>query len=140
MFSQAFVKNSVHGGVHHRADTPQADTPSSRQPLQRTVRILLEYSCYRSQRSWGKVMFLQASVILLTGGVPQTPLPEQTHPPPSRHTPPGSRHTPRADTPREQTPPPWEQTSRPACCEIRSTRGRYASYWNAILFLKDFWS
>ena len=25
-------------------------------------------SCYRLQRSWGKVMFLQASVILLTGG------------------------------------------------------------------------
>ena len=25
-------------------------------------------SCYRLQRSWGKVMFLQASVILSTGG------------------------------------------------------------------------
>ena len=37
--------------------------------------------------------------------------------------------TPReADTPQEQTPP----RSR-ACWEIRSTRGRYASYWNAIL-------
>ena len=32
--------------------------------------------CYHPQRSWGKVMFLQASVILLTGGVPdQVPLP-----------------------------------------------------------------
>ena len=84
---------------------------------------------YRPQRSWGKVMFLQASVILLTGG--------------STSCPPG------ADTPREQTPPradPPEQTppqsrhplglSTPpqqACCEIRSMRGRYASYWNAIL-------
>ena len=40
--------------------------------------------------------------------------------------------------------PPWEQTpgSRhpppplSACWEIRSTRGRYASYWNAILYLR----
>ena len=47
----------------------------------------------------------------------------------------------------EQTPSPWEQTPpkgpdipleqtpprHRACWEIRSTRGRYASYWNAIL-------
>ena len=38
---------------------------------------------------------------------------------------PQSRHPPK-----EQTPP-----RRRACCEIRSTRGRYASYWNAILLL-----
>ena len=154
---------------------------------------------YRPQRSWGKVMFLQVSVILLTGGclaqcmlgyTAPTP-PEQTPPPlgaeetpPWEQTPPGSRHppeqtppweqtppradtpeqtppqsrgdTPRAETPLEQTPPtgadsPLEQTPpgadppgadtplpeqsppRRACWEIRSTRGRYASYWNAIL-------
>ena len=63
---------------------------------------------YRPQRSWGKVMFSQAFVILFTGGVCfsacwDTP--------------------PRADT------PPCR-----ACWEIRSTRMRYASYWNAILF------
>ena len=39
-------------------------------------------------------------------------------------TPPGSRHPPRADTPLHS-----------ACWEIRSTSGRYASYWNAIFFL-----
>ena len=33
--------------------------------------------------------------------------------------------------PREQAPP-----RRRACWEIRSTRGQYASYWNAILFLE----
>ena len=36
-------------------------------------------------------------------------------------------------------PPPWEQTPREqtpreADCSIRSTSGRYASYWNAFLF------
>ena len=70
--------------------------------------------------------------------------PEQTLLPGSRHSSPG------ADTPLEQTPPseadtlqsrhPPEQTppkadtppKRRACWEIRSMRGRYASYWNAI--------
>ena len=54
-----------------------------------------------------KVMFLQASVILSTGGcLPQcmlgyhTPW-EQT---PPGQTPPGSRHPPRADTPQADTP------------------------------------
>ena len=52
------------------------------------------------------------------------PLPpkDQTRPPPTRdQAPPWNRH------PQEQTPPR-------ACWEIRSTSGRYASYWNAILF------
>ena len=38
--------------------------------------------------------------------------------------------------PHEQTPPPGSR----ACWEIRSTSGRYASYWNAILFFRrSFW-
>ena len=88
----------------------------------------LNYTFYRPQRSWGKVMFLQASMILLTwgsasvhAGIP--------HPP--------TRHPPGADTPPWDQAPPWKQTPPPpqhrACWEIRSTRGRYASYWNAIL-------
>ena len=116
------------------------------------------HSCYHPQRSWGKVMFLQASVILLTGGVGTSPPWEETPPSGSRHTPleadtplppgadppkqislgqhppdhtpettpPQSRHPPRADPPGNRSPQ-W------ACCEIRSTRGRYTSYWNAIL-------
>ena len=55
------------------------------------------------------------------------PPPEQG--PPRDQAPPQIRHPPRPGTPLDQTPPP----SR-TCWEIRSTSGRYASYWNAILF------
>ena len=78
---------------------------------------------YRPQRSWGKVMFLQVSVILLTGGcLPQCML-GYHYPPgtdtPQKQTPPWTRHlltrTPQSRQPHwEQTPPgpetPWEQT------------------------------
>ena len=64
----------------------------------------------------------------------------------SRH--PLSRHPPRADAPWEQTPwsrhppsrhppeqtPPRADTPQEADSSIRSTSGRYASYWNAFLF------
>ena len=88
---------------------------------------------YRPQRSWAKVMFLQASVILLTGGgcLPQCMLghPPSRHPPwkqtPPEQTPHPSRHPP---PPRSRHPPPEADSS------IRSTSGRYASYWNAFLF------
>ena len=92
-----------------------------------------------------KVIFLHLSVILFTGGVlPQCMLgyqhpprpgrhpprgdpPEQT-PPWTRQTPPGpGRHPPGADTPPDQADPPHRGS-------IRSTSGRYASYWNAFLF------
>ena len=89
---------------------------------------------YRPQRSWAKVMFLQASVILLTGGgLPQCmlgypPGPDPPlaplvhplwHPPPLWHLPSG--------TPPSGTPPPRADPG------IRSMSGRYASYWNAFL-------
>ena len=113
-----------------------------------TLNIVSIFHCYRPQWSWGKVMFLQASVIQLTGEVPHTP-PQSRHPPPRADTlreqtppradTPPSRHTPQSRHPLEQTPPSPEQTPSPrrACCEIRSTRGRYASYWNAILLSKN---
>ena len=99
--------------------------------------VKVDDSYYRPQRSWGKVMFLQASVILLTGGgcLPQCML---------GYIPPGSRHPPGADThpksrhPQSRHPPEQTPSNRRACWEIRSTRGRYASYWNAILFLETF--
>ena len=52
---------------------------------------------------------------------------DQVHPP---YTPPGTRYTPPGPgtLPLDQVYPP------PVRWEIRSTRGRYASYWNAILF------
>ena len=105
-------------------------------------------------------MFSQACVILFTGGcLPQCILGYHTLQ--SRQTPPPSRYPPsRADTPPGADPlplprsrhPPWEQTppwadtprgrhppeqtppQHRACWEIWSTRGWYASYWNAILF------
>ena len=62
---------------------------------------------------------------------PPEQTPQTTHTPWSRHTP--QDHTPPApgaDTPRTRpTHPPSEADSG-----IRSTSGRYASYWNAFLF------
>ena len=55
--------------------------------------LLWDIYYYRLQRSWGKVMFSQACVILFTGGGGSTsvhagiPLPWEQTPPWSRHTP-----------------------------------------------------
>ena len=133
---------------HHNVCQYNADISAAaqcRQTPRQCFTSQYEFNClpfcfYHPQRSWGKVMFLQASVILLTGGYLTPPGAD----PPRAHTPPHSRPPPRTRPPPEQTPP--EQTTPPqsrtcfppppqrACCEIRSTRGRYASYWNAILF------
>ena len=104
---------------------------------------------YRPQRSWAKVILSQACVCPQGGGVSasvhagiyprtrQTPREQAPPPGPGRPTleqaPPGSRHPPpRADHPplpqTRRTPPPRE-----ADFSIRSTSGRYASYWNASL-------
>ena len=130
-------------------------------------KLLIRFN-YRPQRSWAKVMFLQASIILLTGGVSAS-----VHagiPPPGNHTPPGAdtppgpdtpgiRHPPGTRHPRDQTPPradthppgadppgpdthpqsthPPQSTPPPPGKDsgIRSTTGRYASYWNVFLFI-----
>ena len=93
----------------------------------------LSLDIYRPQRSWGKVMFSQACVILFTGGcLPQCML--GYHPPGA--DPPGSRHIPRADTPlgadtpweqthpQEQTPP-WDQTPLGPDTPSTEHAGRY---------------
>ena len=66
-----------------------------------------------------------------------TPPPDQAHHPPrTRHTTPPTRHTPTgADNPQTRHTPPWSRPPREADCSIRSTSGRYASYWNAFLFV-----
>ena len=66
------------------------------------LNVLLIAHNYRPQRSWGKVMFLQASVILLTGGRWGVCLSAcwDSRPPCSR--PPREQAPPRADPP----PPP----------------------------------
>ena len=96
-----------------------------------------------------KVMFLHVSVILLTGGVsrepPQTrqtppPWTKEKHPPRTKENPPGPDRPPpgpgRPTHPwtKENTPPREEH------CSIRSMSGRYASYWNAFLFGKRYWT
>ena len=67
------------------------------QTLCKIISFLDIFDNYRPQRSWAKVMFLQASVILLTGGcLPQCML---------GYTPPGSRHHPPRQTPPWSRPP-----------------------------------
>ena len=94
-----------------RADTPPEQTPP---PQEQTPHPPEQISLRSRQPPWSR------------------------HPPgadvstPPKQTPPRSRYHPRSTPP----PPPPEQTPPPrcrACWEIRSTRGRYASYWNAIL-------
>ena len=85
-----------------------------------------------------KVMFLHVSVILSTGGGLQAgrtpPGPGRPPPRPGR-TPLGPGRPPRT---RENPPPDQadpQQPPREADSRIRSTSGRYASYWNAFLFM-----
>ena len=68
------------------------------------------------------------------------------HPPGTRHprdqTPPSTRHPldqtpPRTRHPRTRHPPGTRHPSRAADSEIRSTSGRYASYWNTFLLNHD---
>ena len=83
---------------------------------------------YRPQRSWAKVMFLQASVILSAGGG------LWQGDPPGRENPPGRDNSPLAGrTPPQQGEPPGTKHPREADSSIRSTSGWYASYWNAFL-------
>ena len=84
---------------------------------------------YRPQRSWGKVVFSQACVILFTGGGSALVHAGIPHPPPP------SRHSPRTRHPPDQAPP--LRSSR-AYLEIRSTSWWYAACWNAILYFPNF--
>ena len=91
---------------------------------------------YRPQRSWAKVMFLQASVILSIGGgsasvhagmpappdqadppgTSKPPPPTRQIPPPAPGRPPGTRDPPpqtRQTPPRPETPPQTRQTPLP---------------------------
>ena len=82
----------------------------------------------------------------------QTPIPREQTPPWEQTTAREQTHPPREQTPREETPrsrhpppertPPWSRhppgadTFPPqADSGIRSMNGRYASYWNAFLFI-----
>ena len=67
-------------------------------------------------------------------GTRQTPPGPGRHPP--RQTPPGTRQTSpdQADPPGTRQTPPGPGPPREADSSIRSTSGRYVSYWNAFLF------
>ena len=71
---------------------------------------------------------------------PSLPSPPEQTPPGTR--PPGTKppgpDPPGPDTPQDQTPPGSRHPPREADCSIRSTSGRYASYWNAFLFFLKF--
>ena len=59
-----------------------------------------------------------------------------TTPPPSRHPTPPDQAPPLPDPLPDQAPPGADTPPpREADCSIRLTSGRYASYWNAFLFL-----
>ena len=65
---------------------------------------------------------------------PRRPPPDQGESPGTKENPlPGTRQTPPPRT--RENPPPREED-----CSIRSTSGRYASYWNAFLFVSEFTS
>ena len=79
-------------------------------------------------------MFLHVCVILFTGGISG-----QGEPPWAGRTPPWTRQTPwQGEPPLARQTPQTRQTPHPPCeadSRIQSTSGRYASYWNAFLFL-----
>ena len=80
----------------------------------------------------------------LGADAPEQTLPGSRHPPeqipPPRADPPWSRQPlPEQSPPQEQTPSPLgADTPREADSGIRSTSGRYASYWNAFLLVNRF--
>ena len=83
-----------------------------------------------------KVIYLHLSVILFTGGSASVhagiPPPWDQAQPPWDQAPPRTRHPP------QSRHPPGPGTPREADSCIRSMSGRYASYWNALLFGKIF--
>ena len=94
---------------------------------------------------WGKVMFLQLSVILFTveeylGRYPLGRYTPQQVQYLGKYTPwqvPPGRHTPWQVHPQAGTPPS-RYTPLAMHAGIQSTSGRYASYWNAFLFFNSF--
>ena len=60
-------------------------------------------------------------------------LPQEQTPPPGADSPLGA-DTPHPPTPHSRHPPGPDAPPREADSSIRSTSGRYASYWNAFLF------
>ena len=93
-----------------------------------------------------KVMFLQVCVCPQGGRVSASVHAGMPYPPPRMENPPRMesprwRTPPNGEPPRMENPPQMEEPTphpprpREADSSIRSTSGRYASYWNAFLFI-----
>ena len=116
--------------------------------------ILAAY--YRPQRSCGQGYVFTRVCDSVNGGVSEEPPRDQADPPRRENPPPGdqadtpgTRQTPPGRTPPGPGRPPWDQADPPGRtppwkgepppreedCSIWSMSGRYASYWNAFLFL-----
>ena len=108
------------------------------------------YPFYRPQRSCGQGYVFTRVCDSVHRGVCLSACWDNTHPlpprtrPPGKQAPPGKQTyleagTPRKPTPREAGTPSRKQAplapGKQAPPGIRSMSGRYASYWNAFLFL-----
>ena len=85
---------------------------------------------YRPQRSWGKVIFSQASVILFTGGgLPQCMLGYHT---PWQEDPPGKADPPGMETPTGKADAPWQgrPPGKETPCAVHA--GRYGQQAEGI--------
>ena len=98
------------------------------------------HSCYHPKWSWGKVIYFYMCLWFSSWGEGSAPLHAGIHRPP-----PGTRgrHPHREQTnPRTRGRHPLGPCTpqRSACWEVQATSGRYASYWNVILFnMCPFW-
>ena len=101
------------------------------------LRLVFKAFLPPAEEVWGKVMFLHLCVILFTGGGVSPTAPRcrppwmQTSPPPGFGRPPGCRPPGSGRPPQMQTPLGLGRHPPPP--PIRSTSGRYASYWHAYL-------
>ena len=68
-----------------------------------------------------------------------TPTPGADTPTPGADTP-WSKTSPRSRPPKSSHPPGADTPRSSACWEIRTTSGRYASYWNVYLLKYFFWN
>ena len=141
--SSSATSSSRRSSSSVRIGPPSRSTGTTPSETRGKLQSWCQPNFYRSQRSWAKVMFLQASVILSTGGGVSASMHARIPPPPgvdtpsSEQNPPGSRplqsrHPPGADTPWSRRPP-GADIPREAGSGILSMSGRYASYWNAFL-------
>ena len=125
-----FTGGSAPGPDPPGPDIPPDQTPQPRQPPRTRPPLPLPPFSLGAELPLGPDSPLDQTTSRADTPPDQTP-PDQT-PPQTR--PPGTRPT-RADPPnREQTFP----LHREADSSIRSTSGRYASYWNAFVFRRYF--